>query len=194
MSSGISAGGGAAGIAIPGAASVATPAPPLPGGAPGQIRGRAVDTSGATLPGVTVKLNAKDGAHTAVTDANGGFFVSGVPDGPVTITAELPGFRTESRSFVFDKGARTIDFTMSLPAAVRETMTVTGAASARNDAKAVDAQKVAAPSANVIELQRRAAGVLPVRVDVPRAGTSHQFVKPLVIDQEARVTLRYKRR
>jgi hypothetical protein len=31
-------------------------------------------------------------------------------------------------------------------------------------------------------------------VDVPRAGTSHRFVKPLVIDQETTVTLRYKRR
>jgi hypothetical protein len=50
------------------------------------------------------------------------------------------------------------------------------------------------PSQNVINLQRRAAGVLPVRIDVPRAGTSHQFVKPLVVDQEATVMFRYKRR
>ena len=46
----------------------------------------------------------------------------------------------------------------------------------------------------MINLQRRAAGVLPVRVDVPRAGTSHRFVKPLVVDQETVVKLRYKRR
>jgi hypothetical protein len=51
-----------------------------------------------------------------------------------------------------------------------------------------------APSQNVIDLQRRATGVLPVRIDVPRAGRSHQFVKPLVVDQETTVTLRYKRR
>ena len=55
-------------------------------------------------------------------------------------------------------------------------------------------KKPVEPSQNVINLQRRTAGVLPVRVDVPRAGTSHQFVKPLVIDQETTVTLRYKRR
>jgi hypothetical protein len=29
---------------------------------------------------------------------------------------------------------------------------------------------------------------------VPRAGTSHLFVKPLVVDQETVVKLRYKRR
>jgi hypothetical protein len=50
------------------------------------------------------------------------------------------------------------------------------------------------PSQNVINLQQRAAGVLPIPVDVPRAGTSHQFVKPLVVDQEAVVMLRYKRK
>ena len=61
-------------------------------------------------------------------------------------------------------------------------------------AKVADAQKPMEPSQNVINLQRRAAGVLPVRVDVPRAGTSHQFVKPLVVDQETVVSLRYKRR
>ena len=47
---------------------------------------------------------------------------------------------------------------------------------------------------SVINLQQRAAGVLPIRVDVPRAGTSHQFVKPLVIDQAATVSFKYKRR
>ena len=50
------------------------------------------------------------------------------------------------------------------------------------------------PSQNVINLQRRAAGVLPVRVDVPRAGTSFRFVRPLVVDQETVIGFRYKRR
>ena len=63
----------------------------------------------------------------------------------------------------------------------------------RADAKANEAQKQE-PSQNVLNLQKRAAGVLPVRVDVPRAGTSHQFVKPLVVDQETFVNLRYRRR
>jgi hypothetical protein len=54
--------------------------------------------------------------------------------------------------------------------------------------------KLPPPSQNVINLQRRAAGVLPVRVEVPRAGTSHQFVKPLAVDQEITLELQYKRR
>jgi len=44
----------------------------------------------------------------------------------------------------------------------------------------------------VINLQRRVAGVLPVRIDVPRTGTLHRFVRPLVMDEETTVTFRYK--
>jgi hypothetical protein len=47
-------------------------------------------------------------------------------------------------------------------------------------------------SSNVVNLQRRAAGVLPIRVDVPRAGTSYRFVRPLILDEETRMTFQYK--
>jgi hypothetical protein len=36
--------------------------------------------------------------------------------------------------------------------------------------------------------------VLPVRIDVPRAGTSHRFIKPLVIDEEMAVGFRYRKK
>jgi len=49
-------------------------------------------------------------------------------------------------------------------------------------------------SANVMNLQRKVAGVLPVAVDVPRAGTSFSFVRPLVLDEETKVTFSYKSR
>ena len=49
-------------------------------------------------------------------------------------------------------------------------------------------------SANVINLQRRVAGVLPVAIDVPRAGTSFQFVRPLVLGEETKVSFNYKSR
>ena len=54
--------------------------------------------------------------------------------------------------------------------------------------------ELVAPSQNIVSLQRRVEGVLPVPVDVPRAGTMQKFVRPLVVDQEATVTLRYKRK
>jgi hypothetical protein len=78
--------------------------------------------------------------------------------------------------------------------ALAESVTV-AASKSGDQANAREVLKAAEPpSQNVINLQRRAAGVLPVRVDVPRAGVSHQFLKPLVVDQETVVSLRYKRR
>jgi len=50
-----------------------------------------------------------------------------------------------------------------------------------------------AVSANIINLQRRAAGDLPVRVDVPRTGGSYRFVRPLVLNEDTKVTFGYKR-
>jgi hypothetical protein len=56
------------------------------------------------------------------------------------------------------------------------------------------ARQASAPSQSVINLQQRAAGVLPVRIDVPRAGTSHQFVRLLVVDEATAVDFNYKRK
>jgi hypothetical protein len=47
-------------------------------------------------------------------------------------------------------------------------------------------------SANVQSLQKRAAGVLPVRLDVPRSGRSYAFVRPMVLDEETRIAFAYK--
>jgi len=68
---------------------------------------------------------------------------------------------------------------------------VTGEASevreSRDEKKKAQAAQ-SAPSANVVNLQRRVAGVLPVAIDVPRAGTPYRFVRPLVLDEETKVT------
>jgi Carboxypeptidase regulatory-like domain len=159
-------------------------------GLPGQIRGRATDATGTAVPGVTIAFNVGSFRHAAVTGADGTYLMSGLPSGAATITAQLAGFRTQSHSFNFDQTAKQVDFVMSV-AALQESVTV--ADGTEYQKKSQDNLRVP-PSQNVINLQRRAAGVLPVRVDVPRAGVSHQFVKPLVVDQETVVSLRYKRR
>jgi len=176
-------------------------------GLPGQIRGQVKDSSGAVLPGVTIDLSTSNGAMTAVTDGGGAFLVANVPPGQVTAQATLLGFTSARTSFAFDERPRQLEVEMRV-AGLEETVTVTAetplidtqSATRRvvipSEARMADAPKVAAapPSQNVIDLQKKAAGVLPVRVDVPRAGTSHQFIKPLVVDQETVVKLRYKRR
>jgi hypothetical protein len=162
-----------------------------PGSLPGQIRGTAKDSSGAALPGATIVLQSGSFQRAAVTAGDGTFLISGVPSGTMTTTARLNGFVTQSRSFDFDQQARQLDFVLPVSRAT-ETVAVSGMEPARVPPPPPAAK--AEPSQNVINLQRRAAGVLPIRIDVPRAGTSHQFVKPLLVDQEATVVLRYKRR
>jgi hypothetical protein len=77
---------------------------------------------------------------------------------------------------------------------------VTGAAPALNGRDYSELQQLKnAPqlntaSANVINLQKRVAGVLPVPIEVPRAGTSFSFVRPLVLDEETKVTFSDKSR
>jgi len=61
----------------------------------------------------------------------------------------------------------------------------------RDARKNAEKQQMAA-SSNVTNLQQRISGVLPVRIDVPRAGNSYNFVRPLVLDEETKVTFSYK--
>jgi hypothetical protein len=60
------------------------------------------------------------------------------------------------------------------------------------DQKKNQAAAAGSASSNVLMLQRRVAGVLPVQVDVPRAGSSYSFVRPLVLDEETKITFTYK--
>ena len=60
------------------------------------------------------------------------------------------------------------------------------------DLKKDKAQLSNSASSNVLDLQRRVSGILPVRVDVPRAGNSYSFIRPLVLDEETKITFTYK--
>jgi len=42
-------------------------------------------------------------------------------------------------------------------------------------------------------LQKRVAGVLPIAVTVPRAGNAYRFARPLVVDEETKLTFAYRR-
>ena len=181
-----------------------------PDGRPGEIRGRVTDQSKAALPGVEIVAVFGGSQRSTVTDDNGMFVLMDLPAGTAAISARLQGFQGLSRTLTFDpQQPRRIDFELRV-AGTEERVTVTAErpvvdvqSTTRQviisgervpDPPVSQRQAPAPPSQNVINLQQRASGVLPIRVDVPRAGTSHQFVKPLVVDQEAVVNLRYKRR
>jgi hypothetical protein len=172
----------------------------------GQVIGVVADPSNAQLPGVVVRA-LRDGAVVAetITDSSGWFMLSNVPSGPISIEASLAGFLTGQVNLTFDAvNARRVDFQLPV-AGITETVQVTAASEptalrlAGPPAPAASPQKVReeyaqAPSSNVFNLQRRIAGVLPVRVDVPRAGAAYKFVRPLVLDETTRVSFEYRPR
>ena len=164
---------------------------------PGQIVGRVTDPMGAALPGATVSMRNDNGAtQSTITDGNGSYILHNVPSGRVQITVELIGFRTAVHAFHYDQRPRGLDFELGV-GALTEAVTVEAESkltdSYRATAPREEDQRVA-PSQNVQALQRRVAGVLPVRIDVPRTGTAYRFVRPLVLEEETSVTFRYKRR
>jgi carboxypeptidase family protein len=170
----------------------------------GQITGIVVDPRGAVISGALVSvLNSQTGAKlTTKTDGEGRWLVSGVPPGPVSVKIDSTGFKSFQQE---------MDFNSSRPArlgvtlevgAVTESVTVTGGREElEREGRRLDDQlrknkeaAVNAPSQNVFNLQRRVAGVLPVRVDVPRAGKSYRFIRPLVLEEETRISFQYKTR
>jgi len=167
----------------------------LASGEPGEVRGRVVDAAGAVLPGVSIEIVAGRFRAAATTNSNGDYVLVGVPNGKVSITANLSGFSPQHREWVFDRSPVRVDFTLNV-GSVAETVAVAAATPPVDTQSAPrdDAKRLVPPSQNVVSLQQRAAGVLPVRIDVPRAGTSHRFVKPLVVDEETVVGFSYKRR
>lgn len=98
----------------------------------GAITGRAVDTSGGALPGVTVSISSPSmigGARTAVTDAEGVYRFTQLPSGVYTVTFELPGFATLNIEGVNVAGGATMTINGRMEvAALEETVTVTSQA------------------------------------------------------------------
>ncbi len=169
---------------------------------PGQLGGILVDPSGAVLPGanVTVTHTETGSVFSTVSDERGRWIVSNVPSGDIKISANSPGFKTKTFSHIAYDASRPSRYNLELELAnISEAVEVTVAAdSLERQSRQIerDARKNATidnqASANVLNLQRRVAGVLPIRVDVPRAGNSYRFVRPLVLDEETKVSFHYK--
>lgn len=167
---------------------------------PGQLGGIIVDPSGAVVPNTRITVTQLDtGAmRNTMTDSAGRWTVSNLPSGRIKITANANGFKPLASQINYDGGSPApANYALSL-GAVSESIEVMSSNSSvellslqRESRKAADKQLTAA-SANVTNLQQRVSGVLPVRVDVPRAGNSYHFVRPLILDEETKVSFTYK--
>ena len=73
------------------------------------VVGRAVDTAGEPLPGVTVTAMPADGGalrRTTTTGEDGGYRFEMLPDGRYRLDFQLRGFATARRNHVLERGSR----------------------------------------------------------------------------------------
>jgi hypothetical protein len=171
---------------------------------PGQLGGVVADQTGAVVPNTRVTVTNQDTGYsmTTVSDQMGRWAVSNVPSGRIKINAQAEGFNTAERDAVYDSNQpSTYSFALNV-GAVSQTVTVMADTvmplNGRNYSEIEQLKQAKnAPqqaSASVLNLQKRVAGVLPVAIEVPRAGTSFAFVRPLVMNEETKVTFSYKSR
>ena len=177
---------------------------------PGQMGGVVTDPTGAVISNARVIVTSPDGSwsRTVSTDMQGHWLVAAMPSGNFKVQTEMRGFQTSVLNLNYDANQPANYITMLNVGAAAETVEVTAEADAvsgpiggpingriaHGTRASTDLQPLNTPSANVVNLQKRVAGVLPVAIDVPRAGTSFSFVRPLVLDEETKVTFSYKSR
>ncbi len=190
---------------------------------PGQMGGYVTDSSGAVVPNARVTITASNGgSRTATTDGQGRWIVGGLESGTFKAKTEMLGFRTSSFNLNYDSSkpssynfplsvasvAESVEVSSTLPQTTKsETNAFHGEAYAGSRGGPINGQSITSlvmltpgvanqnvASENVVKLQRKVVGVLPVAIDVPRTGTSFSFVRPLVLDEETKVTFSYKSR
>jgi len=176
--------------------------------APGQLGGYVLDPTGAVIPNAQVEIQnlATRATWNAETTAEGLWLVLGLPSGQYQIITSAQGFQSTSYKTSYDATAphayrMTLNVgTVSNQVTVEaletgvnsETVTISKDKKHKKEVSTAPAAPPPQASANVFNLQQRVAGVLPVAVDVPRAGTSYRFIRPLVINEETKLNFIYK--
>jgi hypothetical protein len=176
--------------------------------AQGQLGGYVFDPAGASIPNAHLQIqNLATGASwSAISTADGSWRIIGLPSGAYQVTAAAPGFQSTVLNIPYDAanphayriglslGAINSGVTVEASAIEMKTESSTISSKDKKHKKGLPAAAPPPPtaSANVFNLQQRVAGVLPVAVDVPRAGTSYRFFRPLVVNEETKLNFTYK--
>ena len=168
--------------------------------AAGDIGGVVIDPSGAVVPGASVTATLADGRTLETTsDARGRWRLPQVPPGKLKLAASASGFRASEYNVEHDaRRAEHYSFSLEVGGTAESIAVTANPSSIQRESRRIEREtrniaqeQQNQASANVISLQRRVAGVLPIAIDVPRSGTSFQFVRPLVVDEETKVTFGY---
>jgi hypothetical protein len=184
---------------------------------PGQMGGYVTDPSGAVVQNARITVTSSDNGtvRNATTDASGRWIMLGMQSGNYKAKAEMPGFKSTQYNIRYDSTqssiynfslnvgsvSETVEVTAEAPMLNTESSQISSVVNMNSGYYSPPKQPTMPPGAvsqnastNVVNLQKRVAGVLPVPIDVPRAGTMFSFVRPLVLDEETKVTFSYKSR
>lgn len=95
----------------------------------GAVRGVVHDPQHRPIQGatVTVKSNSSDWSKNATTDSRGEFLLQGIPLGDYTVGVDSTGFAQALQRVVVESGTLPVLHYQLVPAAAKETVTVTGA-------------------------------------------------------------------
>jgi hypothetical protein len=173
---------------------------------PGQLGGEVIDPSGALITAALIEVqNTATQATWSVSTTNEGrWMLLGMPTGNYQISASSPGFQrfrstiaynaSNPRAYQIALNVGAVTQTIEVSAGATSLYTQSSEVNFRKEKKNKNAPPPAPPpaSANVYNLQQRVAGVLPVAVDIPRAGTSYRFLRPLVLNEETKLSFAYK--
>ena len=169
-------------------------------GLSGTLGGTVVDQQGASVPRAVVSVIAGGRSYSAVSGPDGRWSIPNVPSGNVSIRVNAPGFKSHMLTNIpYDSSRGTVLNQVLEVGALTQAIEVAIDSSARNANKASPLRQISpaqeqAASSNVGELQRKVVGVLPIAISIPRTGNSYRFLRPLVVDEETRLTFRYRRR
>lgn len=169
--------------------------------APGLVGGVVLDSTTAVIPNAQVVVTevATGQSRQASANSSGQWRAGPFASGRLKITVSAQGFQPQVRQINYDaERPQPVNVTLNV-GSVAETVEVTSQAEVVRDSKRIDnelkkksAEVLNSASGNVVNLQRRVAGVLTIPVEVPRAGTSFRFVRPLVVDEPTKLSFTYK--
>ena len=149
----------------------------------GAISGKAVDQTGAALPGVTIDLLNESGEKTAVTDGAGAYRFEHVPAGVSKLTYRLINFGVHRRTVAIQPGQSvTTDVVLTL--SLNADVIVTGTATFRNIAD------VENPQDNLVGIAGAASqgAITSVQLEgrpIMRAGEVLETVPGMIISQHS---------
>jgi hypothetical protein len=169
---------------------------------PNQLGGVVIDPSGAVISSaiVEVKNLSTNATWSASTSSDGRWLLPNLPSGTYQLSAHAPGFQTMRSTIAYDAfnprayqiGLNVGNVTNTVEVTAQSPVIETTTSQIFHKEKKTPLPPAPPPSSNVYNLQQRVAGVLPVAVDIPRAGASYRFLRPLVFNEETKLSFTYK--